>query len=400
MGKKKAKQIKLSVCMIVKDEEKNLPRCLQSFMPINSFCDQLIVVDTGSKDSTIDIAKSYGAEIHHLHLEEWNFSKARNHSISFAKNDWILIIDADEEVIGEVHEFRKLKKELASLKNIHAVSLRLVDMISGKPPMNANSLRLFRRNYIHYEDIVHNRPVVSGGNRAIAYSGNLHIKHYGYDLSPEEMKGKYNRTVSLLKRRLEKDPEDIQAYFYLSQVYGFYNDEENCLKCSRLYLEGVKRQKLERKDINESVYALIINMLIKKGEMREAFQYLIQAITLMPLDLDIAYAQILYGVRADDHFQILTGVYRFIQNYENFNSEENVVDRGSRFVFNYTNHHLGMVLYYGSHFFMHYGMNCLQAFDNILTQTNSLKEEEKSLKESLLEIGINWTRKQHQTKEK
>ena len=80
------------------------------------------------------------------------------------------------------------------------------------------------------------------------------------------------------------------------------------------------------------------------------------------------------------------------------NREENVIERGSRFIFSYSTHHIGQVLYYGSYFFMQYGMNCLETFDKILTQTDSLKEEEKALKESLLNIGINWTRK-HQQKE-
>lgn len=391
-------KIKLSVCMIVKNEEKNLSRCLQSFMGISGWCDQLVIVDTGSEDSTVDIAKSYGAEVHTLILQEWDFSKARNHSLSFAKGDWILVIDADEEMVGEVQEFRKLKRELAGIKSLHAVSLRLIDIIKGQNPMNVNTLKIFRRGKVHFEDIVHNRPVVEGGNRTLVYAGNLHIKHYGYDLNPEDMKAKYARTVGLLKKRLEADPEDLTAYFYLAQIYGFYNDEDNCLKCSRLYIESVKRLKWKREDINNSIYSVLINMLIKKGALEEALQYILEAMTLMPKDLDIAYAQISYGIKADDHFQIITGIYRFIQNYERYNTEENIAERGSRFVYSYTNHHIGMVLYYASHFFLTYGMNCLNSFDQILTQTTSLTEQEKALKESLLNIGIDWTRK-HQTKE-
>ena len=88
---------KLSVCMIVRDEEKNLPRCLES---VESVADELIIVDTGSKDNTISIAKDFGAKIFHF---EWcdDFSAARNQYLKYATGNWILQIDADEELLLE-----------------------------------------------------------------------------------------------------------------------------------------------------------------------------------------------------------------------------------------------------------------------------------------------------------
>ena len=82
----------LSLCMITKNEEKNLSRCLDS---IKDIVDEIIIVDTGSTDKTVEIAKSYGAHIYHY---DWNndFSKARNVSLQKATKDWILVLDADE----------------------------------------------------------------------------------------------------------------------------------------------------------------------------------------------------------------------------------------------------------------------------------------------------------------
>ena len=88
----------ISLCMIVKNEGHNLHRCLQS---VQGFVNQIIVVDTGSEDNTVEIARSYGAEVHFF---EWcdDFAAARNHSLSFATGDWILVLDADEKlVIGD-----------------------------------------------------------------------------------------------------------------------------------------------------------------------------------------------------------------------------------------------------------------------------------------------------------
>ena len=85
-------QLKISGCCMVKNEEKNLPRTLDS---IKSVVDELIIIDTGSTDGTIDIAKSYGAKI----IETtWNddFSTPRNMAIDAANGDWIIFLDADE----------------------------------------------------------------------------------------------------------------------------------------------------------------------------------------------------------------------------------------------------------------------------------------------------------------
>ena len=84
----------LSLCMIVKNEEKHLAKCLASVRPV---VDEMIVVDTGSTDRTVDIAKAFGAQVYNF---EWtnNFAEARNYSLSKASGDWILVLDADEVI--------------------------------------------------------------------------------------------------------------------------------------------------------------------------------------------------------------------------------------------------------------------------------------------------------------
>ena len=85
----------ISVCLIVKNEEEFLPQCLES---IKDVVDEIIVVDTGSTDRTVEIAKSFGAKVYH-HAWENDFSKHRNQSIGYASSDWIFILDADEKVV-------------------------------------------------------------------------------------------------------------------------------------------------------------------------------------------------------------------------------------------------------------------------------------------------------------
>ena len=89
--------------MIVKNEEKHLVRCLRS---VRDVVDEMIIVDTGSTDKTIDIAKVFGAKVFDF---PWtgDFSAARNHSLAQATGDWILILDADEVISSR--DFDELK---------------------------------------------------------------------------------------------------------------------------------------------------------------------------------------------------------------------------------------------------------------------------------------------------
>ena len=91
--------MKLSVCMIVRDEEKYLKQCLDS---INSIADEIIIIDTGSKDNSIQIAESFPKVKLYHHPWEDNFSLHRNQSISYATGDWLLFIDADEKLFGNM----------------------------------------------------------------------------------------------------------------------------------------------------------------------------------------------------------------------------------------------------------------------------------------------------------
>ena len=94
--------------MMVKNEEDLLPKCLES---VQDHVDEIVVVDTGSTDRTVEIATSYGARVY-SHPWEGDFSKHRNQSIDYANQEWILILDADEAVDKEsVCHLRKILKE-------------------------------------------------------------------------------------------------------------------------------------------------------------------------------------------------------------------------------------------------------------------------------------------------
>ncbi|MDR0498368.1 MAG: glycosyltransferase family 2 protein, partial [Holophagales bacterium] len=93
----------ISLAMIVKDEEAVLAHCLKS---VEGLVDEIIIVDTGSRDKTLDIAQAFGAQVHHF---KWcdDFAAARNESLKYCVNPWILILDADEAI--DPLDYEKIK---------------------------------------------------------------------------------------------------------------------------------------------------------------------------------------------------------------------------------------------------------------------------------------------------
>jgi len=199
--------------MIVKNEEEILGQCLES---VKDVADELIVVDTGSEDKTVEIAKRYSAKIFH-HPWQNSFSEARNYSMSVASGDWILIIDADEILeradIPKIIEAKWQKKYDAICFGIYSV---LPGQIGGSNLGKNYSGRLFKnRKSIYYEGIVHN---VLRMPKRVATS-DVRVYHFGYDLMPEKMQKKFERSLTLLLKQVEDNSEDAFARYNTTQMY-------------------------------------------------------------------------------------------------------------------------------------------------------------------------------------
>jgi len=201
---------KISLCMIVKDEEELLPQMLES---VKGAWDELIVVDTGSTDGTVELALKAGAKIR-VHPWEENFSKHRNQSIDYATGDWILIMDADEVLVdGSVDRIRLGVKEKEHDLLVFGVK-SFTD--NGAHHSNGGSPRLFRSGLgIHYEGRVHNQLIFEPHPEKMNHCG-ASILHYGYDLSPEKMKVKREMSLRLLRKSVEEKPEDFSATHHLA----------------------------------------------------------------------------------------------------------------------------------------------------------------------------------------
>lgn len=204
---------RLSVCLIVKNEEQFLARCLDSIRPL---AHQIVVVDTGSTDRTIEIARSFGAEVHAF---TWcdDFSAARNAALLHARGDWVLSLDADEELPADQHD--RLRAALHQ-DGILGTRLPLVN-VGAEADGQAFVPRLFRNAPgLFYVSRVHEQVFPSILVRAEEWGlktnlGDAVLRHYGYSPELIRQRGKDDRNLQLLRQAVEEIPGDANLLMNL-----------------------------------------------------------------------------------------------------------------------------------------------------------------------------------------
>lgn len=197
---------RLSVCLIVKNEERFIERCLTS---VRDLATQIVVVDTGSTDQTVAIARRHGAEIHTF---AWcdDFSAARNSALQHVTGDWVLSLDADEELPVESHE--ALRRLLAD-ESVLGWRLPLFD-VGREGEGNSFVPRLFRNAPgLFWIGRVHEQVFYSVEARCKEWGfqhrmGDAALKHYGYTREVVRERGKVERNLRLLERAIEEIPDD------------------------------------------------------------------------------------------------------------------------------------------------------------------------------------------------
>jgi len=287
----------VSACMIVKDEEALLPVCLKS---IKDFVDEIIVVDTGSTDRTMDIAREFGAKVYE-HPWEDNFSLHRNQSIGYATGEWIFIIDADEELIVPrgIKSLRQAFREMPP--QVAICGLKLIDLREEKYNMEMLTGRFFRHGNIEYEGRVHNQPKVlpltDDGQAAImlALSG-AHLLHRGYALSWERMQAKIQRTRNLLKLQLRDKPEDINSMFYMCQGYMQEGNAAAALEWGGRYISTVRKMPYAPERQMEGLYVLCTLAAMSINNTPLAKSYIEAGLAINPDNIDLCFLLSDYGV--------------------------------------------------------------------------------------------------------
>jgi GT2 family glycosyltransferase/MoaA/NifB/PqqE/SkfB family radical SAM enzyme/Flp pilus assembly protein TadD len=278
---------RISLCMIVKDEENDLLKCLRSVKPV---VDEMIVVDTGSADRTKDIATALGAKVFEFSWEN-DFSAARNFSISQAKGGWILALDADEVISPLDHASllaltkegtRKAGYSLVTRNYLNTLGVTqwtandgTYDEEAGSGWIPSEKVRLFPRDRrIHFENPVHEfvEPSMER-NRIPIKKGSIPVHHYG-KLNEKKEKGKGEEYFLLGKKKLEKSNADIRSLRELAVQANFLQRYE---EAAELWHQVIRLQpKLPEPYIN------LASIYMNLGKFQEASAHSKKAIELDP----------------------------------------------------------------------------------------------------------------------
>jgi tetratricopeptide (TPR) repeat protein len=217
-----ARGLTISLCMIVKDEEEMLPGCLEA---VAGAVDEIVVVDTGSSDRTVEIAESFGAKVLHF---PWNgsFSDARNVGLEAATGDWLFYLDADEHLVPE--DAQNIRRLLGRTwrEGFHLVETNYTGTDETGTAVTHLALRIFRnRPEYRFEGRIHEQKT----NKMPTYlperfeATQIRIRHYGYLKSRISAKEKSRRNIELLLQEAKDAPSPFTE-FNLGSEYMMLGD--------------------------------------------------------------------------------------------------------------------------------------------------------------------------------
>ena len=232
--------MKLSACVIVKNEAVNLPRWLSCMSRV---ADEMIVVDTGSVDDTVEIAQAAGAKVYHF---VWcnDFATAKNYAIEQATGDWVLFLDADEYFTDDT--LKRLHRDIELYDRDKKAGLILCRLINIDTDRNNKIIdtmmqaRVFRRlDSIRYQGAVHEQLSNSEGNLRMLVNNDWQIYHTGY--STGNFRQKAERNIIMLQEKAKQvntQKERDQLAVYFMDAYNSLGDYEQAIKCARQCLEA------------------------------------------------------------------------------------------------------------------------------------------------------------------
>ncbi|HKE80689.1 MAG TPA: glycosyltransferase family 2 protein [Solirubrobacteraceae bacterium] len=224
-----AEGLTLSLCMIVKDEEAMLGRCLQAARPA---VDEIVVVDTGSTDRTVQIAEEHGARVLH-HAWDGDFSAARNVSFEAATGDWVIYLDADEVLVAEDAERLRALTGRTWREAFYLVETHHTGDLEDGTAVTHDALRVFRNRPEYrfdgriHEQIAQNLP---GHLPERLERTTVRVEHFGYLGTVRGAKDKISRNLELLQRQAAEGLDTPFLHFNLGSEYAAAGDAPQALE--------------------------------------------------------------------------------------------------------------------------------------------------------------------------
>ena len=280
----------VSLCMIVRNEEKNLVACLDS---IGDFASEIIVTDTGSTDRTVEIARSYGAKVNHFTWLD-DFAAARNISIKDATSEWIFWLDADDRI--SPHELNKLKEAVAS-ESADGYMIRISSKEQDAQTMTEH-LRLFRNHRgLVFERPLHETvlPMAVRCGLTIART-NIIIEHVGYEIDADGLRSKARRNLKIIQNCLHENPNDLHWHYHLGVCHSILGNYQQAIEAYKLVVACPPKSLNWDIDVYQAHISLI-SAYIKTECISGAEDALKRALSLFPRRHLAALAGMFYLMR-------------------------------------------------------------------------------------------------------
>jgi len=264
------KPVLLSLCMIVRDAGKTLPAALESIRPC---VDEMVVVDTGSRDNTAAVAVDLGARILHF---PWcdSFSEARNESLRHARGRWIFWMDADDTIdaangqrLRDLAEHADEGDTLGYVLQVHCPASNEEGELDATI---VDHVKLFRnRPDVRFDGRVHEQilPSIRRAGGKVKWT-DVFVIHSGYDHGPEAQRRKRERDLRLLSLELNERPNHPFTLFNLGMTYFDMREYE---KAVGFLAESIKHSDPRDSHVRKA-YALLVGSYRFRGQHAQAWQ--------------------------------------------------------------------------------------------------------------------------------
>lgn len=276
----------ISLCMIVKNEERFLKECLES---VKDVVDEINIVDTGSTDRTVEIARSYGAKIE---FREWrnDFSWARNEALEMATRRWTLILDADEELERESFGLvNSLRTTPAGMTGVYVNIVNVISDSAGMGTMSHRLIRLFPTNkLIRYKGVIHETIHDIRDGQMPSVLSPITILHKGYTAEMLSAREKDSRNKPLVDRAYEENGDDTFSLFN-------FGNTAICAGNVDVGIEVLERMLATATRVS-AFFPLAYLMLgqtytVSRGEPEKALEILDTGLEKFPLDAGLVFCR-------------------------------------------------------------------------------------------------------------
>ncbi len=278
---------RLSLCMIARDNERTLGECLASIRP---WVDEMIVVDTGSKDGTAELARSFGAQVFRYRWCD-DFSAARNESLRHAHGEWLFWMDSDDTIDAENgRKLRALARQAAPpgvLGYVVQVHCPNVPRDGGTDVTVVDHVKLLLNvPELRFEGRIHEQvlPALRRLGGQVAWS-DVFVRHSGADLTPDGLERKIARDLRILHAELRERPEHPFTLFNLGMTYAEKGEPKQAID----YLQRSLAVAQPTESHVRKAYALLVSMYAGQEAWEEAWNACFAGLQVYPSDAELLF---------------------------------------------------------------------------------------------------------------